>query len=253
MLLTMSGNMVWLSRRFAKLQPSLFDRGFLRQALPQALPLGLAGVFVLLYYRTGSVLVEALAGEVPAGQYGLAYRFMEALIFLPTLVVAVFLPRLSRLFGDRDYTQFRHLLGRGSGFLGSSSVVIALALTLAAPAIIRFIDPTPEAAPAVLALQILVWSFPFSSLAYLLVTALTAMNEQTSLAWMLGLAAAFNIALNAALIPAYSLYGACVATLVTQGLLVLVMTWRYLKATTEETPEAADLERQSDTALTSSG
>jgi O-antigen/teichoic acid export membrane protein len=79
------------------------------------------------------------------------------------------------------------------------------------------------------------------------------MNEQTSLAWMLGLAAAFNVAVNVALIPSYSLYGACVATLVTQGLLVLVMLWRYVKVVRDGTAESADLGRHSDPALTSSG
>lgn len=227
MTLTMTGNIAWLSRRFARLHPRVLDRHFMRRALPQALPLGLAGIFVLLYHRTGSILVEAMEGELAAGQYGLAFRFVEALIFLPALVVTVFLPRLSQLFGDGNADQFRRLVVRGAALLGVSSVSAAIAVTLSAPWLISLVDTGAHAEPAILALQILVWSFPFSSIGYLLVTALTAIDDQIRLAFTLALAAAVNVALNLALIPIWSLYGACAATLITQGLLVVAMLSRY--------------------------
>ena len=46
---------------------------------------------------------------------------------------------------------------------------------------------------------------------------------------MLGAAAVFNIALNSALIPLYSLYGACVATLLTQAGITAAMSLRYAR------------------------
>ena len=229
MTLTLLGNVRWVTHRLTSFNRALIDRDFFRKALPQALPLGLASIFVMLYFRTDSVMLEAIQGELAAGQYGLAFRILEALILLPAIVVAAFLPRLSTLFGDQQNEAFKRLMRRGLGILAALSTAIALALALAAPLVIILIDPDPAAAPAIDALQILIWTFPFASVNYLLSTALTATDDQKALAWMLGAAAVFNIALNGVLIPLYSFYGACAATLLTEAGLTGAMSLRYLR------------------------
>ena len=229
MMLTLLGNVRWLTYRLTAFRRDLIDRAFFRRVLPQALPLGLASIFVMLYFRTDSVMLEAIQSASVAGQYGLAFRILEALILLPAIIVAVFLPRLSTLFGAEQQDAFRQLMRRGIGSLAAFSLVIALGLTLTAPFVITLMDPDPAAAPAIDALQLLIWTFPFASINYLLSTALTATDDQKALAWMLGIAAVFNIALNGALIPLYSLYGACVATLLTQAGLTAAMGLRYVR------------------------
>ena len=107
------------------------------------------------------------------------------------------------------------------------SVVVALLLTYGAPTVIHLFESGPSAKPAVLALQILVWTFPLASVGYIFSTALTAANDQVVLAWCLGIAVVFNLTLNAILIPIYSLIGACVATLATQMGVSVGMTVRY--------------------------
>jgi len=227
MFMTLLGNLHWLTRRLTTFRRTLIDRTFLRKLLPQALPLGLASIFVMLYFRTDSVMLEAIQGEVVAGQYGLAFRILESLILLPAIVVAALLPRLSSLFGQQENDTFHRLMGRALGTMTVLSTLVAIALTVAAPLVITLMDPDPTAAPAGYALQLLVWTFPFASVNYLLSTALTATDDQKALAWMLGIAALLNIALNSFLIPMYSLYGACVATLVTEAGITAVMFVRY--------------------------
>ena len=227
MTLTLLGNVRWLTYRLTAFRRDLIDRAFFRRTLPQALPLGLASIFVMLYFRTDSVMLEAIQGEVVAGQYGLAFRILEALILLPAIIVAAFLPRLSNLFGAQQQDAFGRLMKRGVGSVTALSIVITLALFVAAPFVITLMDPDPASAPAIGALQVLIWTFPFACVNYLLSTALTATDDQKALAWMLGIAAVFNIALNGALIPLYSLYGASVATLLTQAGITAAMGLRY--------------------------
>ena len=227
MMLTLLGNVRWLTYRLTAFRRDLIDRAFFRRALPQALPLGLASIFVMLYFRTDSVMLEAIQGASVTGQYGLAFRILEALILLPAIIVAVLLPRLSNLFGTEQQEAFRGLMRRGVGIMAAISLVIALGLTLTAPVVITLLEPDPSAAPAVGALRLLAWTFPFASVNYLLSTALTATDDQKALAWMLGAAAVFNIGLNGVLIPLYSLYGACIATLLTQAGITVAMGLRY--------------------------
>ncbi len=82
----------------------------------------------------------------------------------------------------------------------------------------------------------MICTFPFASVNYLLSTALTATDDQKALAWMLGVAAVFNIALNGVLIPLYSFYGACAATLLTQAGLTGAMSVRYIRQGTRPQP-----------------
>ncbi len=100
------------------------------------------------------------------------------------------------------------------------------------------INPDPAAAPAIDALQFLIWTFPFASVNYVLSTALTATDDQKARAWMLGVEAVFNIALNGILIPLYSFYGACVATLMTQAGLTGAMSVRYQRTPTQPRVES---------------
>ncbi len=227
MTLTLMGNVRWLTYRLTAFRRDLIDRAFFRRTLPQALPLGLASIFVMLYFRTDSVMLEAIQGELAAGQYGLAFRILEALILLPAIIVAAFLPRLSNLFGAQEQDAFGRLMKRGIGSVTALSTALTLALFVAAPFVITLMDPDPAAAPAIDALRVLIWTFPFACVNYLLSTALTATDDQKALAWMLGIAAFFNIALNGVLIPLYSLYGACVATLLTQAGITAAMSARY--------------------------
>ena len=172
-------------------------------------------------------MLKAIQNDMVTGQYGLAFRILEALILLPSIIVAAVLPRLSTLFHDQINPPFASLLKKSIGLLAPISCLIALVLTLMAPFVISILEPGPDAVPASRALQLLVWTFPFAGVNYLFSTALTAADDQVALAWILGVAALLNIGLNSLLIPFYSLYGACIATLITQLSITLAMILRY--------------------------
>lgn len=225
--LTLLLNLYWVNRRFASFSRSLFNRPFIKEGLKQALPLGMVSIFVLIYFRTDSVMLEAIQGEVPTGQYGVAFRVLEALLLFPGIIVAVLLPRLSTLFSDVIDPEFDRLLRKSVWILAGFGVLVATVLMFAAPWLVGILEEGSAAEPATKALKILVWTFPFASVNYIFSTALTASNDQNALAWMLGAAVVFNIVLNLVLIPSYSLYGASYATLATQVMVLAALTTRY--------------------------
>jgi O-antigen/teichoic acid export membrane protein len=215
------GTFAWTTRRVASFRFSDISWDFYRKALPHAIPLGLSSIFVLLYYRTDSIMLETMEGELITGQYGLAFRVTEAMVLLPYIVTSVLLPRLSSLL-EQNTSAFNRLFRQGMlGMLLAASVA-ALAVWILAPWFIPLLDPSPDAVPAIGLLRILLISFVLNAINQIGTTHLTATHRQNRLAVILAVAAAINIGLNLLLIPTFSAAGAAWATVVTQVIILVL-------------------------------
>lgn len=233
------GSLVWIGLRYAKFRPSTFSSAFVRQTIAKSYPLGLAGVFILLYFRVDSVMLKYMTSDTVVGEYGLAYRVLEALIILPGVAVAVLLPRLSAQHGQGEHDDLSSLVVRSSGILFSIAIGLAVVIGLFATPIITLLAGEPTVA-GIDALRILVWAFPFAAVASVLSSSLISMDDQVMLAVLLGLSAAINIILNLVLIPRFSLLGACAATVATELMVSTLMFARYKRVMTRNTPARND-------------
>jgi len=228
MTLATAANMWWIDHRFAKIRLDLLSRPFMKRSLKIMIPFGLAGFFTVVYYRVDMVMVEAFLGEAPTGQYGAAFRILEALFMLPTLVaLAAVYPRLSRLHHSEEYSKFGRLLRNSFMGLVGLSLLITAIVSLAASPIIQLLDSDPAYGPAAGALRILVWSFPFLCANFLLYSALLSMDHQRFASGVLGFAVVLNVGLNAFMIPMYGINGAAVATVIPEVILVGIYLGRY--------------------------
>ncbi len=223
-------NIVWVHLRVAPVRLAVLDLPFLRVAFRQALPFGVMTLFAIVFLSSGTVLLEALEGEAAAGQYGAAYRLLEALQVLPATVVAAVFPRLSSLHQQRESDAFRHILRRSLLLTGLASAVVAVALALLAPAIIHLLDPSGAFDEAAALLRIIIWNFPLMTLSYVLHTALIALDQQRFMAVVLGAAAVLLIGLNVLFIPVYSYFAPAWALVVSQSLVLVSYVWRYRSA-----------------------
>ena len=218
----------WVTRHVAPFQPAEVDARFVGDSLRTLIPFALAGLFGMMYFRIDTIIVEALLGATAAGQYGLAFRIVEALNMLPLIVVhATLYPRLSSLFSEGAYDELRVLTRLGGGALLAASVPIALVLTLSASLLVGWIATDPELGPAGPALQVLCWVFPLICIRYLLYTALLALHEQRFIAAALGAGMVFNVVLNLVLIPSLGINGAAIATIGSEIVLLTTYAFRY--------------------------
>ena len=215
MIATSAVNYRWVVSEFAKFRRSLLDSDFVRNAIPLAIPLGLSNLFILLFLRTDSVMIEAFVGEVATAQYALAFRILEALVIVPSIFVTVLLPRLS-ILSKTDLSMFHRISWRTTLGMFFVATFLSAAVWAGAPTIIRLIDDSAVMLPSVPLLQVLIWSFPLSATNFLLSTTLTAADKQKSMAIILGIAAVLNIVLNLWSIPVYGATGAAYATIATQ-------------------------------------
>lgn len=187
--------------------------------LRAALPLGIAGVLATVYYRLDVVILAGFKSPADVGQYGVAYRFMEALTIIATITMPVLAPVLARSFVEgsevlqRRYAEAVHLL---------TLVAVPIAVTggMIAWRILPNVPGFAAYRGAGVALSILAPAAALILLGNLVQGALIATHEQRSLVRISAVGLLFGGALNVALIVPWSFYGAAAATTATEVVLI---------------------------------
>jgi len=182
--------------------------------LKAAIPVGLAGIFVTIYYRIDTVMLSFMKGDVVVGWYNAAYNLIFGLIFIQGSFNMAIFPILSRLF-HTPMNSFRMVYERAFKYLFYTGLPIAVGVTLLAKRIILLIYGQ-EYINAAGALQILIWALAFIFVNGLLGNTLVASNQQKWATCIIGGAAVLNIVLNVLLIPSLSYIGAAIATVASE-------------------------------------
>jgi O-antigen/teichoic acid export membrane protein len=177
------------------------------------LPIGAGIVLSALYFRIDVFLVQRWAGTEPVALYNAVFRLVEALRLFPAAVLAVMLPELCRASDSRP-------LIRLALPLTAAAVAASAILWAGADSLIALVYGAPFAAAAP-AFRILLLAFPLLALNLALTHQLIGWNGQRAYAAICALALVVNVALNAQLIPAWSIDGAAWATLGTEVFLTI--------------------------------
>jgi O-antigen/teichoic acid export membrane protein len=171
-------------------------------------PIGAGIVLSALYFRIDVFLVQLWSGTEAVALYNAVFRLVEALRLFPAAVLAVVLPSLVRAGDLRPLTRVAVPV---TGF----AVAVTAVLWVSARWLIPFLYGAPYAA-AVPAFRVLALSFPLLSLNYALTHQLVGWDGQRAYLWLCALALVVNVAVNARLIPLWSIEGAAWATLATE-------------------------------------
>jgi O-antigen/teichoic acid export membrane protein len=212
MLLPTAATLAWSLRAARRLAPST-DAGRAADGAPgeflrDVFPIGAGIVLSAIYFRVDVVLVQAWAGTEAAGSYNAVFRLVDALRLFPAAMLAVMLPALCRA---DDLTP----LARVSALLIAFALVVSAVVWIGADRIValafgaRYLNAAPS-------LRILALAFPLLSLNFALTHQLVGWNRQRAYAGVCAAALALNLALNAWLIPLWSIEGAAWATLGTE-------------------------------------
>lgn len=197
------------------------DLSFWKDALKQAWPFALSGVFLTIYLWIDSVMLSAMKGNEAVGWYNAAYRLILILSFIPTSYFGAVFPIMSRLhITSQEFLRFTH--ERSLKYMLILGVPIGVGTTILAEKIILLIFGS-DYYPSVIPLQILIWSTVFSFISGVFANLFQSVNRQMILAWVLGSAAILKVVLNLALIPGHSYTGASMATLAT-GFIALAVS-----------------------------
>lgn len=207
------------------LSPELWGR-FRREVLP----LGIAIVAALIYYRIDVPMIRHLRGDVDTGLYTAAYKILEYGALLPSMLMAATFPALSEALG-RDPLQARALHRTALAWLGGLGLLASAALWLAPELVVWLLygEGFGEAAPVLQALApcvVLTW------VNYLLTHMLVALGLVRAQMLISLLLVGLNVGLNWWWIPLWGGRGAAWATAVTElGLLACCapLVWRGVR------------------------
>jgi len=201
-----------------------FDWSFWEPTIKEALPFGLASIFISIYYWIDTVMLSLMQGSEVVGWYNAAYRLIIVLLALPSMYFLSIFPVTSRFYkSSEESLKFAH--ERTLKYMTIIAIPLGVGTTLLADKIILVIFGI-EYIPAIIALQILIWSLVFIFISVNSTNLLYSINKQRFVMKVTAVCAVANIALNLFLIPRYSYVGASIATVATECIaFCLIFYW----------------------------
>lgn len=212
-----------------RFRPSLRPRPRqLELLLRTALPLGLAAILNILYYRIDVPLLGLLTSSTQVAIYTSAYRFLDVLTLLPASLQAVSLPQMSALYKQgvkgltlysQNYLDLAVIGGPTLGLVLSNSALFALHLFYGG----RYDAATPT-------LQVLAWAGAATLVTNVFVPLMIAINRSRSMILVTLIGLAVNLSLNVLLIPILGPLGSAYATLATEIAVIVATLLICMKA-----------------------
>ena len=202
------------------------DWSFWKPTIKEALPFGLTGIFVTIYYYIDTIMLSLMvsnANEV-IGWYNAAYRLVLVLLFIPSGYLSSVFPVMSKFYKSSEET-LKFAYERSLKYMMIIAIPIGVGTTLLADRIILLIFGI-EYIPSVIALQILIWSMVIIFIGTINSNLLNSINKQIFNAKVAAICAMANVILNLLLIPKFSYVGASVATVLTECVaFCLIFSW----------------------------
>ena len=84
-----------------------YDRNIAKYFLKQSFPLMLSGAAVVIYQRIDQVMIGNMIDKEAVGQFSVAARFVEVLIFVPTIIAQTITPVLVKLWNQSDKNLYK--------------------------------------------------------------------------------------------------------------------------------------------------
>lgn len=193
--------------------------------LQEALPMGLSGIFIQVYYNLDTIMLGFMRTNQEVGWYSAQYRIVLLFQGFAVVIGTVIFPVISRLYQEsrEKLTRFTAICAR---YLILFSVPLSVGGTVLAKPIITLLYGT-KYQPGVPAFQILIWTIAtvFSNAAFGYLLLASGRQKQYMYASVTG--AGVNFIFNLLLIPKFGIIGAGTATMITE---VTVLLYLYMSA-----------------------
>lgn len=189
----------------------------LKQWWSVSLPLGVGDVIRQVLLQMDTLMLAALRTPAAVGLFNVAARPLQPLQLVPRIIVSVTFPSMSRL-GHIDRGAVSRTFAHTTTLLWAASLPVSIVVSICAEALIRK-TAGPDYADAVGPLRALIWSTGLIFVNAQLRLVLTALDSERLYWRLISRVLAAKIALGAALIPLWGIYGACLANLLAEGAL----------------------------------
>lgn len=185
----------------------------------------LSNMMMAIFAQTDTIMLKFMGNSAAIGYYSAAITCAGLTSFVFAAIIDSARPSI---FEAKKVSQesYEHDLSRLYSVIIYLSLLQSLFMTLFAKPIIGILYGG-EYQPSILALQIVVWYTTFSYMGSVRNIWLLSEGKQNHL-WKINLAgASANVVLNFALIPFYGIYGAAVASLITQFFTNVIVSFLF--------------------------
>jgi len=190
--------------------------------ISQVWPFGLAGLFHLIYFQSDIILIKYISGSEAAANYNVAFTVMVAVYILPTVIYQKFLlPKMHR-WAHHDREKFYKTYNDGNRIMLFLGLLAMILIWLLIPSFIPFIFGANKYTSSIDILNILAFSIPVLFVASSVGSTLVTKEHMKSKVKCMGTVAIINIILNIILIPTYGTFGAAIATVISNVILLLL-------------------------------
>ena len=205
----------------------LFDLKFFKKLIIAGIPFALTTLFYTLYYSIDMVMITQFSTTYATGLYNSSYKLINVLTLFYTIYTSVIFPVMSKLFKqDGNLLQFSFV--KSIKYLSMVTIPIAIATFFYGGDVISLCYGN-QYAEAGEVLKILIWTVCFLFINRACSMILNASHRETAVTKIYCLAALFNVALNFILIPHFSVYGASVATVISEILILALELYTIYK------------------------
>lgn len=197
------------------------DLKFWKPTIKEASFFGVSNILVVIYFYIDSLMLSVMVGYSAVGIYNASYKLIFVLLFIPGIFVTSIFPIMSQHF-ESSKNLLKLEYEKSVKYLFATAVFIFIYGFIFSDKIILIIYGTAYI-PSIAALQTLIFVIPIIFITNLFGNLIGAINRQRILIIITGISALFNVVLNLILIPKFSYIGASIATVVTEGLVFILM------------------------------
>ncbi len=198
----------------------------LKKALVGSLPYGLLGVLGLLYFKVDAIILSYLKGSFETGIYGVAYKFLEAVMFVPGAFAAALFPVFSRIH-DSSPKDLKKMYFKSFKMMLILGILVVLGYILILPEVIK--NFLPKYLSSIESIKILSLSIPFMFIHVPAVSILLSTDKYLKGVLLLSIVTlTFNLVANLVFIPQFGFIAASWITALSE-VLSFIIFFLYLK------------------------
>ena len=205
----------WVSYRskIDSIRKWTFDKGQARYLIKESFPLAVSLSAVLIYHRIDHIMLGKMLTNTELGYYSVAGKFVEIIMFIPTILAQTIVPILVRIHKE-NFTEYRNKTQLFVNITVWICIILSVLIAICSHWLI-LLTYGKMYLPATLALQILVFKTVGDALSATAGNMIIIENKQ-KYAWIRSVTACFVcVGLNLLFIPRWGLIGTAVASILT--------------------------------------
>ena len=226
--------MVQLASPFVKIRP-LFEWSQWMFILAHSWPIAISIIFNLLYLKGDILFLAYFRDQTEVGLYGAAYRILDVMTVLPTMLMGLVLPSLVAMWSTGQKEEFRARVVRIFDVFALTVVPVVVGAQLVSSELMALIaGPDFAASGPILTWLILALIGVFLGTLY--GHLVVALNKQKKMTWGYVFVAVIAIVGYLLYIPPYGMWGAVGVTLLSEALIAF-LTFFVVFKTSGATPK----------------